>query len=229
MSELRENLWQGQLRSARYEKAGGHDRFDRNVILLRHVGEGKKVLELGCSTGYITRRLLQQNCTVTCIENDFQAVMAARATGAAVLNRDLNSGDRFAGLEPEFDVVLMGDVLEHLVNPYEVLRQVRGLLSDSGYIVACLPNVVHWVTRLQIALGRFNYQSVGTLDATHLRFFTTRSVCCMVEDAGYRLLQFDPIIGGRLTGHFRPAWQLLAHLRPGLFAYQLLICAAPCP
>ena len=229
MPEQRENLWQGQLRSARYEKAEGYDCFDRNVILLRHVGEGKRVLELGCSTGYITRRLLQQKCTVTCIENDSQAVIAARTTGATVLNRDLNSEDRFADLQPGFEVVLMADVLEHLVNPYEVLRQARGLLCDGGYIVACLPNVVHWLTRLQIALGRFNYQAVGTLDATHLRFFTPRSASCMVEDAGYRLLKFHPIIGGRLTGHLRPAWQLLAHLWPGLFAYQLLIRAALCP
>lgn len=229
MSEYGEHLWCGQLRSARYEKPDNSDPFDRDVILLRHVEDGKRVLELGCSTGYITRRLLQKKCTVTGIENDSEAARAARTTGARVLDRDLNSEDRFAGLQPEFDVVLMGDVLEHLVNPYEVLRQVRDLLSEGGYIVVCLPNVVHWLTRLQIALGQFSYQSVGTLDATHLRFFTPRSAHCMIEEAGYRLLKFHPIIGGRLSGHFRPAWQRLAHLRPGLFAYQLLICAAPCP
>lgn len=227
MSECRANLWRDPLRSARYEKADSSDGFERNIILLRHVGEGKRVLELGCSTGYITRRLLQQNCTVTALEIDCEAAVAARQTGAAVLNRDLNASDWFAGLRREFDVVLMGDVLEHLVNPCQVLRQARGLLSNRGFIVVSLPNVVHWVTRLQIVLGRFNYQSAGTLDATHLRFFTTRSACCLVEEAGYRLLKCDPIIGGRLSGHCRPVWQLLARLRPGLFAYQLVICAEP--
>lgn len=227
MPECRTSLWTGELRSARYEKLDNPDRFDRNVLLLRRVGTGKRVLELGCSTGYITRLLLRQNCAVTAIENDDEAAMAARATGATVLHRNLNSPDWFAGLRPEFDVALMGDVLEHLVNPCDVLRQVRPLLRRGGYVVICLPNVVHWLTRLQIALGRFNYQPVGTLDATHLRFFTLSSARCMVQEADYRWLKFHPIIGGRLSGHFRPAWQLLANLWPGLFAYQLLICAEP--
>lgn len=228
MSECRTNLRWHELRSARYEKPDCPDRYDRNVKLLRYVGAGKTVLELGCSTGYITRRLIQQNCSVTAVEKDTDAVRAARQTGATVWNRNLDSPDWLAGIEPGFDVVLMGDVLEHLVNPCEVLRQARPLLRGGGYAVICLPNLVHWLTRLQIALGRFNYQPVGTLDATHLRFFTCDSGRCMIEEAGYRVLKFDPIIGGRLSGRLRPAWQLLARLRPGLFAYQLLLSAAPC-
>lgn len=227
MSECRQNLWWDGLRSARYQKPGHPDRYDRDVLLLGCVGAGKRVLELGCSTGYITRRLLQQDCTVTAVENDWEAAEAAAATGAAVLKRDLNSQNWLCGLKPEFDVVLMGDVLEHLVRPAQVLRQVRPLLRTGGYAIVCLPNVAHWLTRSQIAIGRFDYQPTGTLDATHLRFFTVRSSRQMIESAGYRLLKTYPIIGGRMSGHLRPAWQALAHLRPGLFAYQLLISATP--
>jgi 2-polyprenyl-3-methyl-5-hydroxy-6-metoxy-1,4-benzoquinol methylase len=216
-----------ELSSARYEKHEPEDRFHRNTLLLRHVGAGKNVLELGCSTGYVTRRLLQQKCTVTALESDGEAARVAAGTGAAVLTRDLNCAAWTGGLKPEFDVVLMGDVLEHLRYPIKVLQQVRPLLRSEGYAVICLPNVAHWVTRLQIALGQFNYQPIGTLDATHLRFFTLSSARQMIEAAGFRLLRFDPIIGGRMSGHLRPAWQLLARLRPGLFAYQLLISARP--
>ena len=225
MSECRPDLWCEELRSARYEKHELADRFHRNTLLLRHVGAGKNVLELGCSTGYITRRLLQQNCTVTAVENDMEAACAAAGTGTAVLTRDLNRGDWTNGLKPEFDVVLMGDVLEHLVNPLRTLQQIRPLLRNGGYAVICLPNVAHWLTRLQIALGQFEYQPTGTLDATHLRFFTVRSARQLIEAAGYRLLRFDPVIGGRMSGHLRPAWQLLARFRPQLFAYQLLMSA----
>lgn len=227
MSECRSNLCWEELRSARYEKHEPEDRFHRNTLLLRHVGPGKNVLELGCSTGYITRGLLQQNCTVTALENDREAARIAADTGATVLSRDLNCAAWAEGLKPDFDVVLMGDVLEHLLSPISVLRQVRPLLRRGGYAVICLPNVAHWVTRLQIAFGQFNYQPTGTLDATHLRFFTLSSARQMIEAAGFRLLRFDPIIGGRMSGHLRPAWQLLARLRPGLFAYQLLISARP--
>lgn len=228
MSECRSNLWWKELSSTRYEKHEPEDRFHRNTLLLLHVGIGKSVLELGCSTGYITRRLLQQNCTVTAVESDLEAARIAADTGTLVLTRDLNSAAWTDGLKPEFDVVLMGDVLEHLISPLRTLQQVRPLLRSGGYAVVCLPNVAHWLTRLQIALGQFNYQPTGTLDATHLRFFTARSARQMIETAGYRLLRFDPVIGGRMSGHLRPAWRLLARLRPELFAYQLLISAQPC-
>jgi 2-polyprenyl-3-methyl-5-hydroxy-6-metoxy-1,4-benzoquinol methylase len=216
-----------ELSSARYEKYEPEDRFHRNTLLLRHVGGEKNVLELGCSTGYVTRRLLEQKCTVTAVESDLEAARIAADTGATVLSRDLNCAAWTQGLRPDFDVVLMGDVLEHLIYPIKTLQQVRPLLRTGGYAVICLPNVAHWLTRLQIALGQFNYQPTGTLDATHLRFFTLSSARQMIEAAGFSLQRFDPIIGGRMSGHLRPAWHLLAHLSPGLFSYQLLISAQP--
>jgi 2-polyprenyl-3-methyl-5-hydroxy-6-metoxy-1,4-benzoquinol methylase len=227
VSECRSNLCWEELSSARYEKHEPEDRFHRNTLLLRHVGPGKNVLELGCSTGYITRELLQQGCTVTAVESDPEAARIAADTGATVLNRDLNCAAWAEGLKPGFNVVLMGDVLEHLIYPIKILQQARPLLRSGGYAVICLPNVAHWLTRLQIALGEFNYQPTGALDASHLRFFTLSSARRMIEAAGFRWLRFDPIIGGRMSGHLRPAWQLLARLRPGLFAYQLLISARP--
>jgi 2-polyprenyl-3-methyl-5-hydroxy-6-metoxy-1,4-benzoquinol methylase len=126
-----------------------------------------------------------------------------------------------------FDVVLMGDVLEHLANPGKVLNRVRPLLRESGYLVISLPNALHWVTRLGFLSGHFEYTSFGTLDFTHLRFFTAESATELIEESGYRVSQFHPAIGGRLSGRFRPVWQQLANMLPGLFAYQLLFRAEP--
>jgi 2-polyprenyl-3-methyl-5-hydroxy-6-metoxy-1,4-benzoquinol methylase len=143
MSEYRSNLWWDKLPSARYEKREPADHFHRNTLVLRHVGAGKNVLELGCSTGYITRRLLQQNCTVTAVESEPEAARIAANTGTCVLTRDLNCPAWSEGLKPEFDVVLMGDVLEHLLHPLRTLQQVRPLLRSGGYAVICLPNIAH--------------------------------------------------------------------------------------
>jgi 2-polyprenyl-3-methyl-5-hydroxy-6-metoxy-1,4-benzoquinol methylase len=124
--------------------------------------------------------------------------------------------------ERGFDVVLLGDVLEHLAMPDETLLQLIQVLKPEGTLVISLPNVVHWVTRLRILFGQFNYESWGTLDHTHLRFFTRKSARALIEAAGYRITRFHPVIGGRLAGHARPVWQWLAHIAPGLFAYQML-------
>ena len=130
-------------------------------------------------------------------------------------------------LEERFDVVLMGDVLEHLVYPDEVLRSVRQLLLPGGVIIVSLPNVVFWSQRLKTIFGRFDYQSIGLLDCTHLRFFTLRTALALIENSGYRILEFYPIIGGRFSSRFRLLWQGLANLRPTLFGYQLLFRAQP--
>ena len=211
--------------SSRYEGGGviEGDKYDRTRILLEWIGRKKRVLEIGCSTGYISRLLVQRECDVIGVEIDAAAAEQARAYCREVHVLDLNAPESIGNLgSGAFDVVLLGDVLEHLVRPDATLLKLRPVLSPQGTLVISLPNVVHWVTRQEILFGQFNYESWGTLDHTHLRFFTTRSARALIEAAGYRITRFHPAIGGRLAGHVRPAWQWLAHRAPGLFAYQML-------
>lgn len=211
--------------SGRYEESSvfHEDEYDRTKILLEWTGKNKRVLEIGCSTGYITRRLTQAGCSVTGIEIDPVAAEKARDACERLLIRDLNSPNCFDGLPTcAFDVVLMADVLEHLANPTAILGQVSDLLESGGSVLVSLPNVAHWITRLEILCGQFEYRSTGTLDHTHLRFFTVKTAARMIELAGYRVIRFWPAIGGRMSGHARPVWQALSHRLPGLFAYQML-------
>lgn len=180
-------------------------------------------MEVGCSTGYMSREMVANGCTVTGVELDPEAAEQAREYCEAVHVLDLDAPNWVEALgESEFDVVLLGDVLEHLVTPNATLLQLKRVLSRDGRLVVSLPNIVHWVTRLKILFGKFNYESWGTLDHTHLRFFTNKTARAFIESAGYRVIRFHPAIGGRLAGHMRPAWQLLARCAPGLFAYQML-------
>ena len=145
-------------------------RYDRTGILLDWVGTGKRVLELGCATGYMSRYMTEKRgCVVTGIELDAESAKRASAFCSEVLVRDLSLGSWNQDLpEKTFDVVVMGDVLEHLPHPDRILADVRRLLKDDGKIVVCLPNVLHWVTRLKMLFGRFEYQDWGTLDRTQI-------------------------------------------------------------
>jgi 2-polyprenyl-3-methyl-5-hydroxy-6-metoxy-1,4-benzoquinol methylase len=200
------------------------DKYSRTCILLDWVGTGKRVLELGCATGYMSQYMTEKrNCSVTGVEIDKAAGGRAAKFCREVFVRDLNLQNWATGLpKAGFDVVLMGDVLEHLVDSRELLVQVRELLDPDGTVVICVPNVVHWITRLKVLFGRFDYEPAGTLDHTHLRFYTVRTARQLIESAGYRITRFHPAFGGRLGGHVRPVWRLLAHWFPGLFAFQLL-------
>jgi len=217
--------------SCRYETAPLNDRFDRAHLLQKYVGDNHRVLELGCSTGYISRLLKERGCRVVGVECDRDAARLAANICDEVVVADLNNmawiKTATAQLQGRFDVVLMGDVLEHLVHPEEVLRGVRQFLLPGGAAIISLPNIVHWTQRLQNSLGRFDYQSTGLLDHTHLRFFTVRSAWALIANSGYRVVEFYPMIGGRFASHFRPLWQGLARLRPNLFGFQLLFRAQP--
>jgi 2-polyprenyl-3-methyl-5-hydroxy-6-metoxy-1,4-benzoquinol methylase len=214
------------LSSCRYETVALGDHYDRNRLLLEWVGREKHVLELGCSTGFFSRHLVERDCRVVGVEVDSTAAERAKRFCDRVFVADLASSTWVEALPRDaFDVVLMGDVLEHLPNPYIVLQEVRPLLHDSGCLIISLPNVIHWLTRLELLCGRFEYVPWGTLDFTHLRFFTPRSARALIQEAGYRISRFHPAIGGRMSGHFRPAWQLLANVFPSLFAYQMLFRA----
>jgi O-antigen biosynthesis protein len=209
--------------ASRYLNTIRENPYDRSWRLIRWVGSEKRVLELGCATGYISQRLAESGCEVVGIEIDREVAEVARRFCHSVHVSDLNSTDWINCLDGQtFDVILMGDVLEHLVNPDMILRAIRALLRPSGYLVVSLPNVVHWITRIKFVLGRFEYESAGTLDSTHLRFFTPKTARKLIEDAGYRITAFHPAIGGRLSGQARPVWQWLAARFPSLFAYQLL-------
>ena len=213
--------------SSRYETVPKDDRYDRAHLLQKFVGKDRSVLELGCSTGYISRLLKQSGCRVVGVESDRSAARSAASICDQVILADLNGSEWTERLEERFDVVLMGDVLEHLLHPDQVLKRARQLLMPGGVVIVSLPNIVHWSQRLKTLLGRFDYQSVGLLDHTHLRFFTVRTARALIENSGYRIVDFHPIVGGRFSSRFRFFWQCLANLRPHLFGFQLLFRASP--
>jgi 2-polyprenyl-3-methyl-5-hydroxy-6-metoxy-1,4-benzoquinol methylase len=85
-----------------------------------------------------------------------------------------------------FDLVICGDVLEHLRDPGNVLRQIHRWLKDGGRVLCCLPNVRYWrIWRNLIFKGDWRYTSDGIMDQTHLRFFTTKSFKRMLTEASF--------------------------------------------
>jgi 2-polyprenyl-3-methyl-5-hydroxy-6-metoxy-1,4-benzoquinol methylase len=131
---------------------------------------------------------------------------AAAATAATRIDRviaaRLEEVDFAAeGFRPEtFDLVIAGDVLEHMVNPWAALQRIRPLVARGGCVLACIPNVRNFQILATLALeGRFEYRERGLLDITHLRFFTLEEIRRMFEQTGYTLDTFVAILSPALT------------------------------
>jgi hypothetical protein len=85
-------------------------------------------------------------------------------------------------------------------------------------VIISLPNIANLRIRLNLLMGRFDYQTGGILDITHMRFFTLKTARALIEESGYRIISFHPVVGGRVTRQIRS-------LFPKLFAVQMIFVA----
>ena len=172
--------------SARYEREIDLQSTSTHARIVRLVPANSRVLELGCSTGFMSRVFALRDCKVTGIELDKDAARMAEQFCERVIVGDLDllDLDEILG-EETFDVVVAADVLEHLKTADSVLRTLRPHLRPEGSFVASLPNIAHGSVRLALLAGDFVYTDSGLLDRTHLRFFTRRTIESLFEEAGY--------------------------------------------
>lgn len=154
------------------------------------IGSAKRVLDVGCSTGYFAQALAGRGNEVLGVEYDDASADSARSRGLEVLTGDLETLDLESHFgTASFDVVVYADVLEHLRDPLPVLRRTHALLRPGGFVVVSLPNIAHGDVRLALLDGRFDYTETGILDNTHTRFFTRTTLTRFVRDAGFAVAE----------------------------------------
>jgi len=162
------------------------------------------------------------NCVVTGIE--INPEFAKECLGyQAVLIGSAQDETLLASLLERFDVILCGDVLEHLRQPEIPLRAFHQLIAPGGRLLISVPNVAQVRIRLSLLQGRWDYTPEGIMDRTHLRWFTLSSLRAMVRDCGWHQEDFDYTVGPNF-GRFLKRFPLLKKwLRPSLLASQFLL------
>jgi 2-polyprenyl-3-methyl-5-hydroxy-6-metoxy-1,4-benzoquinol methylase len=149
------------------------------------------VLDVGCATGATGDYLrVRYGSKVTGIEIDAAMAESAKSKLFAVHVADLNRTSLRAIVPTErYDLILFGDLLEHLVDPWSTLSEARAMLNEGGIILTSLPNVAHYSTLLSLLMfRRWPYRDRGIHDRTHLRFFTRKNLLELYEQAGLSIL-----------------------------------------
>lgn len=101
--------------------------------VIRFVGLNKRVLEIGCGPGSITKILYgQKQCLLTGVELDPDAIQLATPYCHRVVRSDLNNADRDALSADlgQFETIVDADVLEHLYDPWTILSSLKTLLHE---------------------------------------------------------------------------------------------------
>jgi 2-polyprenyl-3-methyl-5-hydroxy-6-metoxy-1,4-benzoquinol methylase len=206
-----------------------------HTLIVGSVGRGKRVLDVGASTGFLAEVLTGRGCSVTGIEIDPDAARQAEEFCERVIVGNVEELDLDAEIGAEtFDVLVFGDVLEHLKDPQRALERFKPFLDPGGHVVASIPNIAHGSVRLALLQGKFRYRPLGLLDNTHLRFFTRESVEEMFGAAGFlisevkrtRLDVFDTEIDVD-AAEVPEEIVRLVRSDPEAFTYQFVLTAHP--
>jgi SAM-dependent methyltransferase len=157
--------------------------------LIRFIPPGTtKILEVGCGAGMTGKALREKGFEkIVGIEINEEVARGGRAFYDQIVIGDVEK--MHLPFEKEyFDCILYGDVLEHLVNPWEVLKDHQTILKKGGAIICSIPNVRNYrILKNLIFRGRWEYTDDGILDRSHLRFFTLDSIQGMLKEAGYEI------------------------------------------
>jgi GT2 family glycosyltransferase/tetratricopeptide (TPR) repeat protein/2-polyprenyl-3-methyl-5-hydroxy-6-metoxy-1,4-benzoquinol methylase len=169
--------------------------FSRPEIVACVPSSAKRVLDIGCGAGRVGESIKSRQLVhVSGIELDATAAALARARLDHVFEGNVEQMSLPFGSN-EFDVVLCGDVLEHLRDPLSLLRKARGWLAPGGRVVASIPNVRHHSVIRGLLDGNWTYESAGLLDQDHVRFFTRREIEKLFFRAGFDTLELRVIPG----------------------------------
>lgn len=136
-----------------------------------------KILEIGCAGGATGKSLKEKLPVASYVGIDIstEAAEIARQYLDRVIVADIEQADlasEFGLKKNDFNLLMTLDVLEHLLNPWDVLADLSTYVKPGGYVVSSLPNIQNISILQDLTDGRWPYQDAGILDATHLRFFT---------------------------------------------------------
>jgi 2-polyprenyl-3-methyl-5-hydroxy-6-metoxy-1,4-benzoquinol methylase len=146
------------------------------------------VLDIGCGSGALGARIKQINPDAVVhgidISPEAGIVAGKRLDRFVCLDLDREALPDFGAA---YDLIILGDLLEHLKRPDTFLAELRSRLRNDGHIILSVPNIANYSIRLRLLLGEFSYTETGILDRTHVRFFTYRTITEMMEECGFRI------------------------------------------
>lgn len=161
----------------KFDKSRGQYRLA--LALLDNIPDlkGKKILDLGAGMGEFSQILKFQGCGVFCLDSADKCYQALLAGGFRSYRADLEN-EKLPFSDKEFDVVISLEVIEHIWNTDNYLREISRVLKPAGRAVFTTPNYNHWRFRFLSLIGMFEK---FTYKSRHKKFYTAKSFPLEIE------------------------------------------------
>ena len=156
----------------------------------------RRILDIGCGQGAFGGLLKSlREVEVWGIEIDDVSAKEAALNLDHVLVGDVKQNLNLL-TDGYFDCITFNDVLEHLVDPWDILRSIKSKISPGGIVVSSIPNIRYFYALREVIVDQqWPYRDYGIFDRTHLRFFTYNSMIDLFSDSGFNVATIDGING----------------------------------
>jgi 2-polyprenyl-3-methyl-5-hydroxy-6-metoxy-1,4-benzoquinol methylase len=202
-------------------------------ILKYVVGKNNVVLDVGCATGTNGRYMLENKLARIVYGIEFQKGMAIEAakSNTKIFQGNLDNIEFRKVIlteSPQFDYILFGDILEHLIDPENVLKELTKNLKPGGKVIISLPNVAHIELFVQVYIkGTWPKNPRGIFDCTHLRWFTRKDANLLVENCSLKVIKYERNFRARdrIGSTFNWKYKMIKWLNKDWVTFQhILIC-----
>jgi 2-polyprenyl-3-methyl-5-hydroxy-6-metoxy-1,4-benzoquinol methylase len=170
--------------------------------ILKQVGTGLKILDVGCGYGQNGEEMIKKGNTVFGVDILPLAIEKARTRLTFAVAADFGRREDIPEeiKREKFDMVVFSDILEHVYDPMCLIRNAIPLMKENAILLVSVPNIANWLNRLKLFCGIWEYDVSGMMDRTHIRFFTLKSIKRFIRAAG-----FD-IVNVYATPYFSRGW-----------------------
>jgi 2-polyprenyl-3-methyl-5-hydroxy-6-metoxy-1,4-benzoquinol methylase len=169
-----------------FKSAYGDERNDLVALIPSGI---KSILDVGCFYGGLGKTLKKFRPETDADGIELSEYYAAKATPyyRKIYNCTLEEFQN----EKQYDVVVCGDFLEHLFDPWKQLHRIHDFLNTGGSLITSIPNSGHWSIVHDLLHGKFEYLPWGITCITHIRWFTGSSIRKALEESGFRIEKFE--------------------------------------
>lgn len=192
------------------------------LAFLRPHGPFGTALDIGCAAGVLGKSLQDEGIVASCdgVELNAEAARLAGTRLRRVWNGSLESVAEDIPW-PQYDLVILADVLEHLVDPWAALRLLHIRCAPGCRLLLSVPNVRHYKVSMPLLFrGEFRYADSGIMDRTHLHFFTRNSLEETVRTCGWTARA----LGSHMKRRYR-RWYMPTRMLEPFVAVQYFVMA----
>ena len=186
-------------------------------LVLEEGIENKRILDLGCATGFFGKELKRKSNIVIGIDISEKLINEAKKVLDEAYALDIENEEwpkQF--IENPFDIIICAEFIEHLFDQEKFLSIIKEILAPNGKLIITTPNFLVWNNRIKMLLGRYGLKEVFN-DRSHIHLLSYKGFKEMIIRAGFRVVRESHV--------WYPNWleKYNANISPNLFVYQTII------